>query len=244
MAIKNKFKRYEEPSTFWEAPFKTIFSQKQTPQSQEELIQEGIEKDYGKIDKEWSLKDKLGGYYPNQQRRYLETMSDLTEQGPSRGGTSSGQFIMNQMDIAHRKGQADKIKKEKEIKDKIEEEKRKAEEEAAFLDSPKGRLQTLWADADKRDAILGGITDAMTEVKFGQDAYQSRFYDTQKKIRQNLKMAEMTKLAKQKARLDMYKVAAETSKLADPAQYMTTAQKDAMAIVNASGLRPGSPEWN
>jgi hypothetical protein len=244
MAIKNKFKRYEEPSTFWEAPFKTIFSQKQTPQSQEELIQEGIEKDYGKIDKEWSLKDKLGGYYPNQQRRYLETMSDLTEQGPSRGGTSSGQFIMNQMDIAHRKGQADKIKKEKEIKDKIEEEKRKAEEEAALLDSPRGRLQTLWADADKRDAILGGITDAMTEVKFGKDAYQSRFYDTQKKIRQNLKVTEMTKLAKQKAQLDMMKVAAETSALANPAQYMTTSQKDAMAIVTASGLRPGSPEWN
>jgi hypothetical protein len=108
----------------------------------------------------------------------------------------------------------------------------------------KGRLANLWADADKRDAILGGIMDAMTEVKFGEDAYQSRLYDTQKKIRQNLKMAEMTKLARQKAQLDMMKVVAETSKLADPAQYMTTSQKDAMAIVNASGLKPGSPEWN
>jgi hypothetical protein len=143
-----------------------------------------------------------------------------------------------------RKGyEKDRLAKEKYEKE-IADAKKKAEEEAAFLDSPKGRLQTLWADADKRDAILGGITDAMTEVKFGQDAYQSRFYDTQKKIRQNLKMAEITKLAKQKAQLDMFKVAAETSVLANPAQYLTTAQKNAMDIVTKSGLRPGSPEWN
>ena len=244
MAEKNKFKRYEEPPTFWQAPFSTIFSQKQTPQSQEELIQEGIEKDYGKIDKEWSWKDRLGGYYPNQQRRYLETMSELMEQGPSRGGTASGQFVMEQMDIAHGKGQEEKIKKEEEIQKKIADDKKKAEEREAFLDSPKGRLQTLWNDADKRDAILGGIMDSMTEVKFGEDAYQSRFHDTQKKVRQNLRVAEATKLARQKAQLDMMKVAAETSALANPAQYMTTSQKDAMAIVTASGLRPGTPEWN
>ena len=42
----------------------------------------------------------------------------------------------------------------------------------------------------------------------------------------------------------MMKVAAETSVLANPAQYMTTSQKDAMAIVTASGLKPGTPEWN
>jgi hypothetical protein len=84
----------------------------------------------------------------------------------------------------------------------------------------------------------------MTEVKFGEDAYQSRAYDTQKKVRQNLRMAEMTKLARQKAQLDMYKVAAETSKLANPAQYLTNAQRNAMDIVTKSGLRPGTPEWN
>ena len=109
----------------------------------------------------------------------------------------------------------------------------------------KDRLRNLWADADDREAILGGIMDSMTEVKFGEDAYQSRFHDTQKNIRQNLKVAEATKLARQKAQLDMYKVAAETSALANPTQYMTNAQKDAMAIVTASGqFKPGSPEWN
>jgi hypothetical protein len=141
--------------------------------------------------------------------------------------------------------QRDKIEEErKKYEEEMAKAKKKAEAEAAFLDSPKGRLQTLWADADKRDAILGGITDAMTEVKFGEDAYQSRFHDTQKKVRQNLKVAEATKIARQKAQLDMMKVAAETSALANPAQYMTTSQKDAMAIVTASGLRPGTPEWN
>ena len=156
------------------------------------------------------------------------------------------EFILGKMDVIGAKNKAQeearlaKEKFEKEMADA----KRKAEEEAAFLDSPKGRLQTLWNDADKRDAILGGITDAMTEVKFGQDAYQSRFHDTQKKVRQNLKVAEATKLARQKAQLDMMKVEAETSALANPAQYMTTSQKDAMAIVTASGLRPGTPEWN
>jgi len=156
------------------------------------------------------------------------------------------EFILGKMDVIGAKNKAQeearlaKEKFEKEMADA----KRKAEEEAAFLDSPKGRLQTLWNDADKRDAILGGITDAMTEVKFGQDAYQSRFHDTQKKVRQNLRVAEATKLARQKAQLDMYKVAAETSALANPAQYMTTSQKDAMAIVTASGLKPGTPEWN
>jgi len=139
----------------------------------------------------------------------------------------------------------DKIEEErKKYEEEMAKAKKKAEAEAAFLDSPKGRLKTLWADADKRDAILGGISDAMTEVKFGEDAYQSRFHDTQKKVRQNLKMAEATKLARQKAQLDMFKVAAETSKLANPAQYLTNAQRNAMDIVTKSGLRPGSPEWN
>ena len=155
-------------------------------------------------------------------------------------------FMQEKLDVVGAKNKAQeeaKLAKEK-FEKEMADAKLKAEEEEAFLDSPKGRLQTLWADADKRDAILGGITDAMTEVKFGQDAYQSRFHDTQKKVRQNLRVAEATKLARQKAQLDMYKVAAETSALANPAQYMTTSQKDAMAIVTASGLKPGTPEWN
>jgi hypothetical protein len=167
---------------------------------------------------------------------------------PQPGATDRfGKPIESKEILEFRKGITDRdemLAQREELKKQIDDAKLKTEEEAAFLDSPKGRLQTLWADADKRDAILGGITDAMTEVKFGEDAYQSRFHDTQKKVRQNLRVAEATKLARQKAQLDMMKVAAETSALANPAQYMTTSQKDAMAIVNASGLKPGSPEWN
>jgi len=245
-SIQNLLPMYtDEEDSLW-----SKFIKQSTPKDQTEIIQEGYEKDFGKVDRPLgTLADKIadlwgGSPEADARARYLDTMEHLHRQGGSRGGTESGQFIMNQMDIKHRKGQEDKIKKEEEIKKKIVEAKQKAEEEAAFLDSPKGRLQTLWADADKRDAILGGITDAMTEVKFGEDAYQSRFHDTQKKVRQNLRVAEATKLARQKAQLDMYKVAAETSALANPAQYMTTSQKDAMAIVTASGLKPGTPEWN
>ena len=244
--IENLLSMYtDEEDSLW-----SKFIKQSTPQSKEELLQEGYEKDYGKVDQPLgTLADKIldfwgGSPEANQRARYLDVMEDLHKQGGTRGGTKEGQFVMGQMDIRHKKGQADKIKKEEEIKKKIADEKKKAEERAAFLDSPKGRLQTWWADADKREAILGGITDAMTEVKFGQDAYQSRFHDTQKKVRQNLRVAEATKLARQKAQLDMYKVAAETSVLANPAQYLTTAQKNAMDIVTKSGLKPGTPEWN
>ena len=244
--IENLLSKYtDEEDSLW-----SKFIKQSTPQSKEELLQEGYEKDYGKVDQPLgTLADKIldfwgGSPEANQRARYLDVMEDLHKQGGTRGGTKEGQFVMGQMDIRHKKGQADKIKKEEEIKKKIADEKKKAEERAAFLDSPKGRLQTWWADADKREAILGGITDAMTEVKFGQDAYQSRFHDTQKKVRQNLRVAEATKLARQKAQLDMYKVAAETSVLANPAQYLTTAQKNAMDIVTKSGLKPGTPEWN
>jgi len=161
-----------------------------------------------------------------------------------RGGTAETQAEMAKMDMRTGKGK---------FKSGIEEEggpKGKYTHTAVIEPEEvevtwKDRLANLWSDADDREAILGGIMDSMTEVKFGQDAYQSRFHDTQKKIRQNLKVAEATKLARQKAQLDMYKVAAETSALANPSQYMTNAQKDAMAIVTASGqFKPGSPEWN
>ena len=230
---------------WWEKPIDlSVIGDLFKAQPIEEQMREAKEKDYGRVDKDWTFYESMVTGEPLKQKAYLNQMAGLMEQGGGRGGKGSGQFIMNQMDIAHRKGQKEKIEKEEEIKKKIADAKKEAEEREAFLDSPKGRLQTLWADADKREAILGGIADSMTEVKFGQDAYQSRFHDTQKNIRQNLKVAEATKIARQKAQLDMMKVAAETSVLANPAQYMTTSQKDAMAIVTASGLKPGTPEWN
>ena len=160
-----------------------------------------------------------------------------------RGGTAETQAEMAKMDTRTGKGKfGSGIEEEGGAKGKYTHTAVIEPEEVKL--TMKDRLRNWWADADKREAFLGGITDSMTEVKFGQDAYQSRFHDTQKKVRQNLRVAEATKLARQKAQLDMYKVAAETSVLANPAQYLTTAQKNAMDIVTKSGLKPGAPEWN
>ena len=123
-----------------------------------------------------------------------------------------------------------------------EEAKKKAEEKAAFLDSPKGRLQTLWADADKRDAILGGIADSMLETRTGVEAYGSRLNQAQKNVRQNLKMAEATQVARAQAALDMQKTAAETNKLLNPAQFMSDTQKEASDIASMEHAY-GSAEW-
>ena len=131
-----------------------------------------------------------------------------------------------------------KIKKELEQLQKEEDEKRAklAKEQAereAFLDSPKGRMQTMWNDADKRDAVLGGIADAMLETRVGVDAYGSRINRAQKNVRQNLREAEATDILEQKAQLDMMKTMAETDKLLNPAQYITDAQNNADAIVRS-----------
>ena len=123
-----------------------------------------------------------------------------------------------------------------------EEAKKKAEEKAAFLDSPKGRMQTMWNDADRRDAVLGGIADAMLETRTGVEAYGSRLNQAQKNVRQNLKVAEATQVARAQAALDMQKTAAETNKLNNPAQFMSDTQKEASSIASMEH-RLGSPEW-
>jgi hypothetical protein len=97
----------------------------------------------------------------------------------------------------------------------------------------KQRMANLFNDADKRDAILGGIADAMLETRVGADAYGSRFARAQKNVRDNLKLAEATDIARQQAQLDAMKTMAETSKLANPAQYLSNAQKEADSIVRA-----------
>jgi len=115
---------------------------------------------------------------------------------------------------------------------------KKLEEEAAFRDTPRGRMQTMFNDADKRDAILGGIADAMLETRTGADAYGNRFARAQRNVRDNLKVAEATDIARQKAQLDAMKTMAETNKLVDPRQYMTDAQAEASSIIRAQ-IRAG-----
>ena len=115
---------------------------------------------------------------------------------------------------------------------------KKLEEEAAFRDTPRGRMQTMFNDADKRDAILGGISDAMLETRVGADAYGNRFARASKNVRDNLKIAEATDIARQKAQLDAMKTMAETTKLVDPRQYLTNAQTEADSFVKAQ-IRAG-----
>ena len=162
---------------------------------------------------------------------------------PGRGGTEIMQTRMERMDLRPEfKEEADRIAEEKkieeELKRKTQEEKDKKEEREAFLDSPKGRMQTIFNDADKRDAILGGIADAMLETRTGEDAYGNRFNRAQKNVRDNLKIAEATDIARQKAQLDAMKTMAETTKLIDPRQYLTNAQTEADSFVKAQ-IRAG-----
>ena len=117
----------------------------------------------------------------------------------------------------------------------IAEAKALAEVEAGTL---KGRLKAAWNDADKRDALLGGISETMLETRFGKDAYGSRIADLPKNIRGNLKMAEATQIARDKAAVDAMKVMAETNKLLDPRQYLSNAQKEADSYVQAQ-IRAG-----
>ena len=153
-------------------------------------------------------------------------------------------FMQEKIDILGLKNKAEeeRLAKEEEIKKQIAEAKQKAEEREAFLDSPKGRLQTLWNDADKRDAILGGIADSMLETRTGVEAYGSRLNQAQKNVRQNLKMAEATQVARAQAALDMQKTAAETNKLLNPAQFMSDTQKEASDIASMEHAY-GSAEW-
>ena len=154
------------------------------------------------------------------------------------------EFMQEKLDVVGAKNKAQeeaKLAKEK-FEKEMADAKLKAEEEEAFLDSPKGRMQTLWNDADKRDAILSGISESMLETRTGAEAYGSRLNQAQKNVRQNLKIAEATNIARAQAALDMQKTAAETNKLNNPAQFMSDTQKEASSIASMEH-RLGSPEW-
>ena len=126
--------------------------------------------------------------------------------------------------------------------------KRKAEEEAAFLDSPKGRLQTLWADGSKRDAILGSISETLLETRYGQEAYGSRIRDLPKNVRAELQEQEALDIIKDQATLDMMKTKAETQAASNPMQYLSNTQKNARDHATAIGVKEGfvygSKEWH
>ena len=191
-----------------------------------------------KQNEEAEFRKKILGSLPS----IAESTEEITEDKFRSEGFDA--FMQEKLDILGLKNKAEeeRLAKEEEIKKQIADAKQKAEEREAFLDSPKGRLQTLWNDADKRDAILGGIADSMLETRTGVDAYGSRLNQAQKNVRQNLKMAEATQVARAQAALDMQKTAAETNKLLNPAQFMSDTQKEASDIASMEHAY-GSAEW-
>jgi hypothetical protein len=141
------------------------------------------------------------------------------------GGGGDDRFDRNNIDDVIKTEVTDKIVKAKQDD--------ATDEEVVEEVTLKQRMANLFNDADKRDAILGGIADAMLETRVGADAYGNRFARAQKNVRDNLKLAEATDIARQQAQLDAMKTMAETNKLANPAQYLTNAQKEADAYVRA-----------
>ncbi len=214
------------------------------PKDKYEIVKEGYENDFGRVDKPLgTLADQIADYWggspeADARARYLDTLREMNKQGGGRGGTRSAQGEMDRMDKRYQVEKKEKLEKEEQIKKDLDEKIKADKEREEFLDSPKGRMQTMFNDADKRDAILGGIADAMLETRTGADAYGNRFARAQKNVRDNLKISEATNIARQQAQLDAMKTMAETQKLVDPRQYLSSAQKEAADYVNAQ-IRAG-----
>tara|TARA_B100000902_G_C27245869_1_gene882566 strand:- start:659 stop:1552 length:894 start_codon:yes stop_codon:yes gene_type:complete len=214
------------------------------PKDKYEIVKEGYENDFGRVDKPLgTLADQIADYWggspeADARARYLDTLREMNKQGGGRGGTRSAQGEMDRMDKRYQVEKKEKLEKEEQIKKDLDEKIKADKEREEFLDSPKGRMQTMFNDADKRDAILGGIADAMLETRTGADAYGNRFARAQKNVRDNLKISEATDIARQQAQLDAMKTMAETQKLVDPRQYLSSAQKEAADYVNAQ-IRAG-----
>ena len=161
--------------------------------------------------------------FEKERRARIEQFSNMYEKFA--GGGGDDKYDRNNIDDVIKTEVTDKIVKAKQDD--------ATDEEVVEEVTLKQRMANLFNDADKRDAILGGIADAMLETRVGADAYGNRFARAQKNVRDNLKLAEATDIARQQAQLDAMKTMAETNKLANPAQYLTNAQKEADAYVRA-----------
>lgn len=117
------------------------------------------------------------------------------------------------------------------------------EEKVTFKD----RLADLWADGNKRNAILSSISETLLETRSGVDAYGNRFRDLPKNVNARMQEAEALDMVKTQAALDMMKTQAETQAAMDPRQFLSNAEKIATAYANSdaaqNGYAPGSEQW-
>jgi hypothetical protein len=117
------------------------------------------------------------------------------------------------------------------------------EEKVTFKD----RLADLWADGNKRNAILSSISETLLETRSGVDAYGNRFRDLPKNINAKMQEAEALEMVKTQAALDMMKTQAETQAALDPRQFLSNAEKIATAYANSEAAQndyaPGSEQW-
>ncbi len=186
------------------------------------------------------------------QSKFGEAIMPIGTRG--RGGTEIMQKRMERMDLRPEfKEKQDVIDEEQRIIDendaKKAEKDRLIKEEAEYRDSFKGRLQTLFEDSGKRDAILAGISETMLETRTGADVYGSRLADVGKNVRSKIQEQEALSMIKDQAILDMMKTSAETQAANNPMQFLSNTQKNARDYATAQGatanppFAQGSKEW-
>ena len=198
----------------------------------------------------------LDEYYDAQDKLNLVTKekdilsgNEYRKQPGSRGASQSD---FDKMDKLSKKMVEDAAE-EKRIKDENDAKKAKeeadAKAEAEYRDSFKGRLQTLFEDSGKRDAILSGISETMLETRYGKDVYGSRMADVATNVKDKLREEEALAMVKDQAILDMMKTQAETASINNPMQFLSNTQKNARDYATAQGaianppFAQGSKEW-
>ena len=165
------------------------------------------------------------------QDKYQPNRMSPTEMAEWKKGYDENKRIQNENDA--KKAEKDRL----------------AKEEAEYRDTFKGRLQTLFEDSGKRDAILAGISETMLETRTGADVYGSRLADVGKNVRSKIQEEDSMAMVKDQAILDMMKTQAETQAANNPMQFLSNTQKNARDYATAQGatanppFAQGSKEW-